>query len=104
MTLQQLHQAVLNDRINITAHAQQEAANDSLSLADVFVSLANGQIIESYPTDRPYPSALVLGFTADGNPVHSVWAYDAVKQIAVLVTVYRPDPDRWESWSIRSPR
>jgi hypothetical protein len=33
----------------------------------------------------------------------SVWAYAANSEIAVLITVYRPDPDRWVDWKVRKP-
>jgi hypothetical protein len=36
-----------------------------------------------------------------GDPVHSVWAYNKQTQWAVLITVYRPDPDLWINWRER---
>jgi hypothetical protein len=33
--------------------------------------------------------------------VHSVWAYHTQNQWAVLITVYRPDPQRWINWRER---
>jgi len=59
------------------------------------------QLIEDYPDDKPYPSCLICGMTFSGNPVHSVWAYNEENQWAVMVTVYRPDPDRWINWRER---
>ncbi|MDW8214169.1 MAG: DUF4258 domain-containing protein [Roseiflexaceae bacterium] len=72
-----------------------------LSFDEIFFSVLHGEIIEDYPTDKPYPSCLIYGESFAGEPIHSVWAYNPVTQWAVLVTVYRPDPDRWINWRIR---
>ena len=93
--------AIQSGRVNITMHARKEAREDRLLLDEIFLSTLNGEIIEDYPTDTPYPSCLVFGKTEQGNVVHSVWAYSADSRIAVLVTVYRPDPERWVEWKVR---
>lgn len=35
------------------------------------------------------------------QPIHSVWGYNEKNQWVVLITVYRPDPQRWMDWKIR---
>ncbi|WP_035258495.1 DUF4258 domain-containing protein [Desulfatirhabdium butyrativorans] len=64
----------------------------------------NGEIIEDYPSGKPYPSCLIYGGSFAGELIHSVGAYNSETQWAVLVTVYRPDPDRWIDWRIRRKR
>jgi hypothetical protein len=54
-----------------------------------------GQVIENYPDDAPYPSALVLGFARD-RPVHVVVALDTSAPEAHIITVYEPSPDEFE--------
>ena len=93
--------SIQSGRVNITMHARKEAREDELLLDEIFLSTLNGEIIEDYPTDTPYPSCLVFGKTKQGNAVHSVWAYSADSRIAVLITVYRPDPARWINWKVR---
>jgi len=44
---------------------------------------------------------LIYGQTFNGDPVHSVWAYNELSRWAVLITVYRPDPERWIDWRER---
>lgn len=56
--------------------------------------VANGEIIASYPDDKPHPSALLLGFDAD-RPVHIVVARNINSGECTVVTVYRPDPQTW---------
>ena len=99
--IEEIHDAVHLHRFRITDHADEEAANDRLALDDIVHSAANGEIIESYPDDKPYPSCLVSGQSAEGAAIHSVWAYNRTSRWAVLVTVYRPDPRRWKNWRTR---
>ena len=99
-----LVEAVRTDRFRVTEHADEETAADSLLLSNVLESLYAGEVIEYYPADRPYPSCLVFGFTETGDPVHSVWAFSAESKWAVLITVYRPDSERWIEWRRRRKR
>ncbi|RME45895.1 MAG: DUF4258 domain-containing protein [Caldilineae bacterium] len=101
MDIADLIQAVQANRINITQHARREAREDNLLLDEIIHSIQNGEIIEDYPTDTPYPSCLIYGENQNGYPVHSVWAYAPDSQMAILITVYRPDPERWIDWKVR---
>lgn len=80
-------------QVRVTDHAKDEADSDSLTLSQVFESVDTGEVIEDCPLDRPYPSGLISGRTKENLPVHSVWAYNAATAWALLVTVYKPDPD-----------
>ncbi len=100
MRIEDLHNAVERGLVHVTDHADEEANADGLDLEAIYASLMHGgEIIEHYPTDRPYPSCLVLGYSPaleeNAEPVHSVWAYNHRSGFCVLITVYRPDPARW---------
>ncbi len=101
MEIDLIIEAIRANRIRITDHADEEAHADQLSFDEIFFSVLQGEIIEDYPTDRPFPSCLVYGNTFSNEPVHSVWAYNAQNRWAVLITVYRPDPKRWLNWRTR---
>lgn len=101
MEIHKIIKAIEADCVNITRHARKEARDDSLRLDDILFSTRHGEIIEDYPDDFPYPSCLIYGRASSGDPVHSVWAYDSENGIAVLITVYRPDPGRWIRWKER---
>ena len=94
-------EAIRDNCIRITDHADEEAQADALTFDEIFFSVLQGEIIEDYPTDKPYPSCLIYGRNFLGEPVHSVWAYNGQTQWAVLITVYRPDPNRWIDWRKR---
>lgn len=93
--------AIQNSRVRITDHADEETFNDDLTYEEVYASVVQGEIIENYPTDRPYPSCLIFGKNFLGEPIHSVWGYNENNMWSVLITVYRPDPDRWINWKVR---
>lgn len=101
MEIKVLIQAIQSHRVRVTDHADEEAHADNLVLEDIYFSVSQGEIIEDYPTDRPFPSCLVYGNSERQEPIHSVWAYNTDTQWAVLITVYRPDPNRWVDWRER---
>ncbi|MBI2370781.1 MAG: DUF4258 domain-containing protein [Deltaproteobacteria bacterium] len=63
---------------------------------EVMAALDRGEIIEEYPEDTPYPSCLVLGWTAEGRPLHIVCAPVPREHRLIIVTTYQPDPARWD--------
>ncbi len=101
MDIENIINAIQDNRVRITDHADEEAADDSLTYEEIYLSVFQGEIIEDYPNDKPYPSCLIMGKNFSGEPIHSVWAYNTDNQWAVLITVYRPDPGRWTNWKLR---
>lgn len=104
MTIDEIIAAIRNNRLRITDHADEESLADKLTFDEIFFTVFRGEVIEDYPEDKPYPSCLIYGDTFTGEPVHSVWAYNETNRWAVLITVYRPDPDRWIEWRRRRPK
>jgi len=104
MDILDLVNAIEAGRVRTTDHAEEEAEADGLDMIDVWHSVKTGRVIEDYPSDYPFPSCLVFGMTRNGEPVHSVCAYNEKTRWAVLVTVYRPDPGRWTEGIYRRNR
>lgn len=73
---------------------QCSACSRGLTEADILQVIRQGEIIESYPNDTPYPSSLMLGFSG-GVPIHVVVARREDIGRCIVVTVYVPDPLRW---------
>jgi len=94
--------AIQARRIRITDHADEEAVADGVSIEQVLKSIPSGEIIEQYPDDKPYPSCLI--YSDAQGPLHSVWAYNETNFWVLLITVYRPDPQRWINWRLRKPK
>ena len=101
MNLNDIINAIQYKRVKITDHADVESQNDNISFEEIYFSVMHGEIIEDYPSDKPYPSCLVYGKTFNGAPIHSVWAFNISTNWAVLITVYRPDPNLWINWKER---
>jgi len=101
MDIERIIDAIRKGRVRISDHADEEAEGDGLTFEEIYFSVMNGEIIERYPSDKPYPSCLIFGKTFSLDPVHSVWAYNEENKWVVLVTVYRPDPNRWINWRER---
>ncbi|MCP5053328.1 MAG: DUF4258 domain-containing protein [bacterium] len=104
MNINLIREAISKNKIRITDHADEEAQNDRLSFTEIYHSAIEGEIIEDYPTDKPYPSCLIYGNNSKGMPVHSVWAYNEENGWAVLITVYKPDPGRWINFKQRKKK
>ena len=102
MNMENIINAIRNNRVRITDHADEEAFADELTYEEIYSSVIQGKIIENYPDDKPYPSCLILGRNFSGEPIHSVWAYNPGTLWVILITVYRPDPARWIDWQIRA--
>ena len=58
--------------------------------------LEKGETIEEYPEDVPFPSRLVLGWSGK-RPIHVVAADNHEYSETIVVTVYEPDSDLWDS-------
>lgn len=101
MDITKIIEAIQASKVRISDHADEEAEADKLTYEEIYFSVLHGEIIEEYPADRPYPSCLIYGQTFSGDPVHSVWAYNEQNGWAVLITVYRPDPNLWINWRER---
>ena len=101
MNIQDIRDAINIGRHEISIHADEKIDNDLITIGDIFASVQDGEVIEDYPDDRPFPSCLIYGRAHGTEPLHSVWGYDEDERLAVLITVYRPDPDRWVEWRIR---
>jgi len=101
MDIENLINSIRNSRVRITDHADNEAVDDGLTFEEIYFSVMHGEVIEDYPNDKPYPSCLILGNNFSGEPIHSVWAYNSENLWAVLITVYRPNPEQWIDWKVR---
>jgi len=101
MAIENIIKAIQTSQVRITDHADEEATDDHLSYDEIYSSVIQGEIIEDYINDKPYPSCLIYGTNFSGKPIHSVWGFNPENKWAVLITVYRPDPNRWLNWKKR---
>jgi uncharacterized protein YegJ (DUF2314 family) len=86
---------VQNGRLQWQRHALERMLERGISRNEVKQVLTEGEIIEHYPDDRPFPSVLVLGFLNE-KPLHVVIGVDKEANWCYVVTVYRPDSDHFQ--------
>lgn len=79
--------------IRITVHAAKRLEQRCIFLKDVISCIINGEIIEQYPDDYPYPSCLILGLSIDRKVLHVVIGFHPPELF--LITAYFPSPDKW---------
>jgi hypothetical protein len=88
----------LEEQFEITAHARERMAERGISTEGLISLIINGELIEDYPDDFPYPSALILGYN-EGMPIHVVAAKG--RDLLKIVTVYRVEEEKWLNHRIR---
>lgn len=83
------------DRIQWRNHILIRMNQRGIKIKDVLVALMDGEIIEFYDNDYPFPSALVLGFTEKKLGLHVVCAIG--QEQLWMITAYYPDERQWDS-------
>ena len=77
-------------------HAIQRMFGRRITEQEVRDVLDKGAVIEDYPNDTPYPSRLLLGWSGP-RPLHVVTAENAADGETIVITVYEPEPARWDA-------
>jgi len=85
-------QATAED-IRITQHAQQEMAEENVTLDEVLQAIATAQILENYPEHKRGPCCLLNGVTDNRRHVHIVCT--TAQPVLIVITVYEPKLPRW---------
>ena len=78
-----------------TEHLSLRMRERNIKRADVLTCIHNGEIIEQYPEDYPFPSCLIFAVLADDKPIHVV-AGIGNNQLCII-TVYYPTLEKWEN-------
>jgi len=92
MDIEEIRFKVKRGQYEMTYHALKRRVERGITTLDIEHVILNGEIIEQYPEDEPFPSCLIFGLTERGRPLHVVCANaDVVK----IITVYEPHEDEW---------
>ncbi|MDN3515757.1 MAG: DUF4258 domain-containing protein [Candidatus Brocadia sp.] len=91
-----LQNAVKKGSIEWQRHALERMLERGISRETVKEVLLKGEIIENYLDDKPYPSALFLGWVKN-QPFHVVAALDSLTGRCFVITAYKPDLEHFES-------
>ena len=94
ITTEAIRAAILAGRWAMTRHARERAGSRHIGDGAVALAVARGEVLEEYTDEPRGASALVLGYTGEGRPLHAVCAFDPSGTL-LIVTVYEPGPPRW---------
>jgi hypothetical protein len=87
---------VKREEYRVSRHGYRELAADDILLDEVLFGIESAVVVEDYPDSRKEPSVLVLQRDRTGLPIHVMWGVPKTDGTpAVLVTAYRPAPERW---------
>jgi len=82
------------ESIRWTEHALQRLIKRNIRQEDVKYSLQNGDVIEQYLDDYPYPSCLILGILHNNTPLHVVCGIG--NDELWIITTYYPNTMKWK--------
>jgi hypothetical protein len=89
-TLARVKELVAVDDVRVSEHGY--------DVRDILEGVATAAVAEDYPAFGKGPAVLVLQSDHEGKPVHVVWGIPkGHNRPAVLVTAYRPEPQRWST-------
>lgn len=95
--LEKIQALVTSGDVRISEHSYDSMLDDGLYAREIVVGISAAILVEAYPDFGKGPAVLVMQHDNAGEPIHVVWGipkgYD---RPAVLITVYRPDPGRWD--------
>lgn len=74
-------------------HAINQMFKRDISVEDAKQIVDTGEVIKEYPSDKPYPSYLMLEHV-NRRPLHLVLAKNDLNK-CIVITVYEPDKNVW---------
>lgn len=82
--------AVKQSRFAVSVHGWRRLRDRKLKLWQIEVGVDGWNVLEERPDDVPNPSIVAKQLLADGSEIEAVWAWNAIANEALLVTVYFP--------------
>lgn len=98
MDIKLIKDSIRADNYEMSLHAIERALERDIWKEDIEHAIINGEIIEEYADDKPYPSCLIYGKDTKGEPIHLVFAFSPIIKI---ITIYRPNEDKWIDYKRR---
>ena len=95
MNIEFLKELVKSQKIRWTNHMVIRLLQRNISQEDIENAILNGEIIEEYENDYPYPSCLVYGISLNNNIIHIVCGVNDDE--LWIITAYYPDKEKWDN-------
>lgn len=100
-TVAAIKDAVQQQRVSFSAHAEEARMDDNLTATAVLEALLHDDILEYYPDTGRGASCLVIGFY-NQQPIHIVCGWRS--EWLVIITVYIPGPPQFSDPWTRLPK
>lgn len=94
LRIENIKKMIRDGKIRWTNHVIVRLFQRNISQEDIETALLNGEIIEEYENDYPYPSCLVYGINLKDKVLHIVCGLNEVE--LWIITAYYPDNIKWE--------
>lgn len=95
LNIDTIKQMVKDGKIRWTNHVIVRLFQRNISQEYVENAILNGEIIEEYEIDYPYPSCLVYGINLKNEILHVVCGLNEIE--LWIITAYYPDNIKWEN-------
>lgn len=95
MDLHLIKQLCSSHKLRWTNHIFVRLAQRNISMEDVEAAILNGELIEDYPNDYPFPSCLIMGYRTSKDVIHVVCAPNDSRTELWLITAYIPTREKW---------
>jgi len=96
MDIDKLKIAVKANNIEWRKHVFQRMLERNIERADVKRVIIDGELIENYEDDKPFPSALFFKII-NNRPLHALVAFDEEQNKIYIITSYEPNLEIFES-------
>ena len=93
ININEIQQLCRDEAFRWTNHIHVRLQQRNIVIDDVVSTIINGEIIEQYPNDYPFPSCLLLGETIGKKPLHVVCGISSGE--LWMITAYHPNIDEW---------
>jgi len=93
--LEKISLSVKEEKISWKKHALVRMFERGISREEVKYVILNGEVIENYSEDYPFPSVLIAYVSNGHRPLHVVASYN--DSHCYVITAYEPDEKRFEN-------
>ena len=94
LNIEIIKEYIAKRKIDWTKHCLNRLNQRNILIADIKTAINNGEIIEYYYDDYPYPSCLILGCNVSNKIIHIVCGMS--EDTVHMITAYYPDTNKWE--------
>jgi hypothetical protein len=91
--IEKIKSLMKDDKIKWSGHILTRMQQRGIKTIDIINCISNGEIIEYYPDDYPFPSCLILGYSDAGVGIHVVCALG--QDYVWMITAYYPGKNEW---------